>query len=52
MRAGFPTGTHRCRSFDEGHSSLGRGEWTYREREFTSANSELSFEASFGLHLL
>jgi hypothetical protein len=23
MRVGFPTGTRRCRSFDEGHSSLG-----------------------------
>jgi hypothetical protein len=23
MRVGFPTGTHRCRSSDEEHSSLG-----------------------------
>jgi hypothetical protein len=32
MRAGFPTGAHRCRSSDEGHSSLGRGEWNYGGR--------------------
>jgi hypothetical protein len=33
MKAGFPTGTHKCRSCNEGHSSLGRGEYIYRERE-------------------
>jgi hypothetical protein len=37
MRVGFPTETHRCRSSDEGHSSLGRGECAYRER-IASAN--------------
>jgi hypothetical protein len=37
MRAGFSTGTRRCRLSDEGHSSLGRGEWIYHEGETTSA---------------
>jgi hypothetical protein len=32
MRAGFPTGTHRCRSTDEAHSLLGWRECAYRER--------------------
>jgi hypothetical protein len=27
-----PTKNHRCRSSNEGHSSLGPGEWTYCER--------------------
>jgi hypothetical protein len=36
MRAGFSTGTHRCRSSDEGHSSLVRGECTYGERKTIS----------------
>jgi hypothetical protein len=33
MRVGFPTGTHSSRLSDEGHSSLGQEECTYRERE-------------------
>jgi hypothetical protein len=31
MRAGFPTGTHKCRSSEEAHSLLGRRECAYRE---------------------
>jgi hypothetical protein len=52
MRASFPTGTCKCKLSDEGHSSLGRGEYTYCEREITFANSELSFEASFVFNIL
>jgi hypothetical protein len=37
MRAGFPTGTHGCRSSDEGHSLLERRVCAYREREIASA---------------
>jgi hypothetical protein len=33
MRAGFPTGTHRCRSSEEAHSLLGWKVWAYRERQ-------------------
>jgi hypothetical protein len=36
MRAGFSTETRRCRSSDEGRSSLVRGECTYGERKTTS----------------
>jgi hypothetical protein len=36
VRAGFPTGTHKCRSFDEGHSLLGQRVCTYHEREIAS----------------
>jgi hypothetical protein len=32
MRARFPTGTHRCRSFEEAHSLLGRRVYACRER--------------------
>jgi hypothetical protein len=32
-RAGFPTGTHRCRSSEEAHSLLGRRVCAYRERQ-------------------
>jgi hypothetical protein len=32
MRAGFLTGTRRCRSFEEAHSLLGRRVCAYRER--------------------
>jgi hypothetical protein len=32
MRAGFPTGTRRCRSYEEAHSLLGRIVYAYRER--------------------
>jgi hypothetical protein len=32
MRAGFPTGTHRCRSSEEAHSLLERRLCAYRER--------------------
>jgi hypothetical protein len=49
MRAGFPTGTHRCRSFKETHSLLGQRVCVYRERQMLPQNSELSFEASFAL---
>jgi hypothetical protein len=37
MRAGFPTGTRRCRSSDEEHSLLGRKVCAYDER-IASAN--------------
>jgi hypothetical protein len=47
MRAGFPTGTHRCRSFEEAHSLLGQRVCAYRERRMLPQNSELSFEVSF-----
>jgi hypothetical protein len=33
MRAGFPTGTHRCRSSEEAHSPLGRRVCAYHERQ-------------------
>jgi hypothetical protein len=32
MRAGFPTGTHRCRLSEENHSLLGKRVCAYRER--------------------
>jgi hypothetical protein len=32
MRAGFPSGTHRCRLSDEAHSLLGQGVCAYDER--------------------
>jgi hypothetical protein len=52
MRAGFPTGTHRCRSFEEAHSLLGRRACAYRERRTLPQKLLLSFEAHFGLCLL
>jgi hypothetical protein len=48
MRAGFPTGTHRCRSFKEAHSLLGPWLCAYHERWTLPQNAELPFEASFG----
>jgi hypothetical protein len=49
MRAGFSTGTHRCRSSEEAHSLLGQRVCAYRERQlFLKTNSDLSVEASFG----
>jgi hypothetical protein len=52
MRAGFSTGTHRCRSTEKTHSLLGRRECAYHERHRFLKNSDISFEASFELHLL
>jgi hypothetical protein len=52
MRAGFPTGTHRCRSTKEAHSLLGRSECAYHERHRFYKNSDISVEASFEFHLL
>jgi hypothetical protein len=52
MRAGFPTGTHRCRSIEETHSLLGRRECAYHERHRFHKNSDIFVEASFELHLL
>jgi hypothetical protein len=52
MRAGFPTGTHRCRSTEEAHSLLGRREYAYCERHRFRKNSDIYVEASFELHLL
>jgi hypothetical protein len=52
MRAGFPTGTRRCRSIEEAHSLLGRRECAYRERHRFRKNSDISAEASFTFHLL
>jgi hypothetical protein len=52
MRAGFPTGTRRCRTSDKGHSSLVRGERTNREKKLLPRNSKLSFEAIFWVHIL
>jgi hypothetical protein len=46
MRVGFPTGTHRHRSADEGHS-LRLEENVLNDERIASANSELSFEAIF-----
>jgi hypothetical protein len=47
-RAGFPTGTHRCRSSEEAHSLLGRRACAYRERWTLPQKLWLSFEAHFG----
>jgi hypothetical protein len=52
MRAGFPTGTHRCRSTEKAHSLLGQRECAYRERHRFRKNSDISIEASFKLCLL
>jgi hypothetical protein len=48
-RAGFPTGTHRCRSSEEVHSLLGRRVCVYHERRTLTQKLWLSFEAHFGL---
>jgi hypothetical protein len=47
VRAGFPTGTRMCRSFEEAHSLLGQRVCAYCERWTLPQNSELSFEAIF-----
>jgi hypothetical protein len=52
MRAGFPTGTHRCRSSEEAHSLLGQRVCAYRERRMLSQKLLLSFKAHFELCLL
>jgi hypothetical protein len=52
MRAGFPTGTHRCRSSEEVHSLLGRRVCVYRERRTFSQKLWLSFETHFRFCLL
>jgi hypothetical protein len=52
MRAGFPTGTRRCRSTENAHSLLGRRECAYRERHRFRKNSDISVEASFELRIL
>jgi hypothetical protein len=52
MRAGFPTGTHRCRLIEEAHSLLGRRDCAYRERHRFRKNFDISVEASFELCLL
>jgi hypothetical protein len=52
MRAGFPTGTHKCRSTDEAHSLLEQRECAYRERHRFHKNSDISVEPSFELCLL
>jgi hypothetical protein len=39
MMAGFYTGTHRCRSFEEAHSLLGWRVCVYRERQTLLQNS-------------
>jgi hypothetical protein len=52
VRSGFPTGTRRCRSTEEAHSLLGRGECAYHERHRFRKNSDISVEASSELRLL
>jgi hypothetical protein len=52
MRAGFPTGTRRCRSIEEAHSLLGRRECAYHERHRFCKNSDILVEATFELRLL
>jgi hypothetical protein len=52
MRAGFPTGTRRCRSIEKAHSLLGQRECAYHERHRFYKNSDISVEVSFELHLL
>jgi hypothetical protein len=52
MQAGFPTGTHRRRSFDEAHSLLGRRVCASHEGKPLPQNSVLSLEVLFWLHLL
>jgi hypothetical protein len=52
MRAGFPTGTCRCRSIEEAHSLLGQRKCAYCEGHHFRKNSGISIEASFELRLL
>jgi hypothetical protein len=52
MRAGFPSGTHRCWSTEEAHSLLGHRKCAYPERHHFHKNSDISVEASFELRLL
>jgi hypothetical protein len=52
MRAGFPTGTRRCRSSEGGPlSSRAKSVCLSRESALPQ-NSDLSVEVSFELHLL
>jgi hypothetical protein len=51
MRARFPTSTHKCRLSDEAHSLLGR-RVCLTMRETLLQNSKISFDASYGLHVL
>jgi hypothetical protein len=52
MRAGFPTGTRKCRSTKEVYSLLGRRECAYHKRHRFRKNSDIPVEASFEIRLL
>jgi hypothetical protein len=49
LRAGFPTGTHRCRSSEEVYSLLGWRACVYCERRTLPQKLWLSFEALWAL---